>query len=394
MNHEIEVCDEHRKDIDEVLEAIDSFTDHARRIGPNAAQRRGQQQQAAPAKAGRSRGNTDYDTKAVREWAAANGIEVTARGRISTTVLEQYRGRAAVSHNVRLIVRPVDERGSPDDVKDPILARMFLELTADLDSQVAVDSSDQAPLPLVLRLRCDRVAGRPAAVEEAPPRPPDVVDVRTSPMPDPEVIRNFDWDQVNLDDTAAKLCQLMRNGVPPAIRYTYSPDVLALYGVDLNLLEGALRQPERVEIRPESFNRDKRYPVLAFHRGDVQVILGLRQPVSPKVIAAYATSRLEHDTHRVGHTGGGGSKRSVSGLPSNPRQVVSRLGAGGAQVELSPLHPPRLRSRPRRSRTARKPDGGVLRSHGAAHPTPDDALQRVPLAGSARGAVSAGRKGY
>jgi hypothetical protein len=140
MKHEIEVCDEHRKDIDEVLEALDSFTGHARRIGPNAAQRRGQQQ-AAPAKAGR-RGNTDCDTKAVRQWAAANGVEVSERGRISTTVLEQYRA-AAVSGNVRLIVRPLDERDIPDDVKDLVLAKMFLELTADLDSEVAVNGCDQ-----------------------------------------------------------------------------------------------------------------------------------------------------------------------------------------------------------------------------------------------------------
>ncbi len=92
MQHEIEVCEEHRKDIDEVLEAIDSFTGHARRIGPNAPQRRQQAVAPAPAKAnGRSRGNADYDAKAVREWAQSQGIEVSGRGRISATVLEQYR---------------------------------------------------------------------------------------------------------------------------------------------------------------------------------------------------------------------------------------------------------------------------------------------------------------
>jgi hypothetical protein len=134
---------------------------------------------------------------------------------------------------------------------------------------------------------------QPAAgvtVVQAPPRPPREDTIRTSPEVDPEVIRNFDWDQVNLDQTVIKLRDLMRNGVPQAIRYTYSDDVLALYGVDMNLLE-ALRQPERVEIRPESFDKAKRYPVLGFHRGDVTVILGLRQPVTPKVIAAYAHSR-------------------------------------------------------------------------------------------------------
>jgi nucleoid-associated protein Lsr2 len=33
----------------------------------------------------------EVDTKAVRAWAAANGIEVNARGRISATVIDQYR---------------------------------------------------------------------------------------------------------------------------------------------------------------------------------------------------------------------------------------------------------------------------------------------------------------
>ncbi len=177
----------------------------------------------------------------------------------------------------------------------------------------------------------------PITVVKAPPRPQPVDDTRTSPLPDPEVVRNFDWDRVNLDDTAAKLRDLMKDGVPPAIRYTYKDDVLAVFGLTIDLMEGALRHPERVEIRPESFNKDKRYPVLAFHRGDVQVILGLRQPVTPKVIAAYAISRLQHDTHRVGHTGGGGSKNGTKGLPSNPRQVVTQLRARGAKVELNPL---------------------------------------------------------
>jgi hypothetical protein len=31
------------------------------------------------------------DTKAVRAWAASNGIDISARGRIASQVLEQYR---------------------------------------------------------------------------------------------------------------------------------------------------------------------------------------------------------------------------------------------------------------------------------------------------------------
>jgi hypothetical protein len=32
-----------------------------------------------------------HDPKAVREWAAANGLEVSARGRIPAEILQQYR---------------------------------------------------------------------------------------------------------------------------------------------------------------------------------------------------------------------------------------------------------------------------------------------------------------
>ena len=38
----------------------------------------------------RSRG----ETAAIREWANANGLEVSTRGRISSTVLEAYENRA------------------------------------------------------------------------------------------------------------------------------------------------------------------------------------------------------------------------------------------------------------------------------------------------------------
>jgi len=41
---------------------------------------------------GRSRG----ETAAIREWANANGLEVSTRGRISSTVLEAYENRATV----------------------------------------------------------------------------------------------------------------------------------------------------------------------------------------------------------------------------------------------------------------------------------------------------------
>ena len=35
--------------------------------------------------------SSQTDTKAIRKWAEANGIEVSARGRIPTEVVERYR---------------------------------------------------------------------------------------------------------------------------------------------------------------------------------------------------------------------------------------------------------------------------------------------------------------
>lgn len=39
----------------------------------------------------RSSGGSDVDPKAVRAWAAAKGIDINARGRISAEIVEQYK---------------------------------------------------------------------------------------------------------------------------------------------------------------------------------------------------------------------------------------------------------------------------------------------------------------
>jgi hypothetical protein len=60
-------------------DALTPWAEAARRIGG----RRG---------AGRPvRVSTEVDTKAVRAWAASNGIELSSRGRIPGHVVEQYR---------------------------------------------------------------------------------------------------------------------------------------------------------------------------------------------------------------------------------------------------------------------------------------------------------------
>jgi transcriptional regulator with XRE-family HTH domain len=135
----------------------------------------------------------------------------------------------------------------------------------------------------------------------------------------------------DLDATAYQLLVKCMNGLPEEFGYDYKDDVLATAGFQQEDVDAALRNPQRVEIRPESWDREKRYPILGFHRGDVSVILGLLTPAKPRVIAAYWTSLLSTDTHRVNHIGGGGSKKSA-GLPSNPGQVMARLRAAGCEI--------------------------------------------------------------
>jgi hypothetical protein len=58
--------------------ALDGYISKARKVGGRRSSRKSS---AAGA----------VDLRAVRAWAASNGIEVSGRGRVSQTVLEQYR---------------------------------------------------------------------------------------------------------------------------------------------------------------------------------------------------------------------------------------------------------------------------------------------------------------
>lgn len=187
------------------------------------------------------------------------------------------------------------------------------------------------------------VTGRPATPSTSVEGGVTVVSVpateRAKP-PEP-VFSDFDLEQARtyptddlLSKSAHTLLEKFKHGLPMAIRYSHLPEVLALYGVDEQIMDAALRHPDRVEIRPESFDKDKRYPVLSFRRGDMLVILGLREPIRPKVIAAYASGLLMHDTHRVDYAGGGGAKRGEKGLPTNTKASVKALQIRGAKVDV------------------------------------------------------------
>lgn len=150
------------------------------------------------------------------------------------------------------------------------------------------------------------------------------------------------WAEMEPEALAKKVAtlrDLLADGIPADIPITCTPDVLALYGVDLDEMEAACRMPTRVEVRPESV--DKRYAVLAFFRGDLQAIIGFRFPKHPGCMAIYLGSMLEADAHHVEHTGGGGSKAGARGqnsLPTTPKQLVNRLKGSGCGVELDPAH--------------------------------------------------------
>jgi hypothetical protein len=87
---ELDLCEEHRNDLTEVLDPVDDFTGLARKIGP-----RNRQAPPAPARRGRSsstaNGASPVDPKLVREWAKETGIDVNERGRLSAAVVQQYQ---------------------------------------------------------------------------------------------------------------------------------------------------------------------------------------------------------------------------------------------------------------------------------------------------------------
>ncbi len=65
------------KNIEKMREALSVYTEKARRV---SGRRGSGKAEAAP-----------LDTRAVRAWAEEQGMDVSARGRLSTDLIEQYR---------------------------------------------------------------------------------------------------------------------------------------------------------------------------------------------------------------------------------------------------------------------------------------------------------------
>ena len=69
--------------VDKFAAAISPFVDAGQRIGGRKTRSSG------PSTNGN--GNGQIDTKAVRKWAASNGIELSSRGRVPADVVEKFK---------------------------------------------------------------------------------------------------------------------------------------------------------------------------------------------------------------------------------------------------------------------------------------------------------------
>ena len=85
-SYEIDLSEKHAAAL---RDAFAPFVSSARRAGGSAVASRQKMSALTSARAGRPR----EETAAIREWATANGLEVSARGRIPSTVLESYENR-------------------------------------------------------------------------------------------------------------------------------------------------------------------------------------------------------------------------------------------------------------------------------------------------------------
>jgi hypothetical protein len=89
-SYRIDLNDTHAEELDEVLAPyISAATESSRGSGGRASRSGGSPRSRA------SSGSGDVDPKQVRAWAEANGVDVSPRGRISASVIEQYRASGA-----------------------------------------------------------------------------------------------------------------------------------------------------------------------------------------------------------------------------------------------------------------------------------------------------------
>jgi hypothetical protein len=93
---------------------------------------------------------------------------------------------------------------------------------------------------------------------------------------------------------------------------------------------------------PDVTDKDRKYPVLRFRKGDLYVIVGFREPQKPMALGVYAQSRLDPDTHHTEAAGGGGSKTKRISTPTTFVQLKKRIAALGCVLEESASDPEKV----------------------------------------------------
>jgi hypothetical protein len=83
-NYEIDLCDEHVKDLHE---ALATYVAAGRRTSGGGTRGRAAGRSAAT---GRRGGNDRQRTQDIRQWARSNGLSVNERGRIPAEIVAQY----------------------------------------------------------------------------------------------------------------------------------------------------------------------------------------------------------------------------------------------------------------------------------------------------------------
>jgi nucleoid-associated protein Lsr2 len=101
-SYEIDLSEKHAAAL---RDAFAPFVSSARRAGGAAGASRPRMSSRSSAGSGRPR----TETTAIREWATANGLEVSARGRIASSVLEAYenRGNTIATPTAEPVLEPV-----------------------------------------------------------------------------------------------------------------------------------------------------------------------------------------------------------------------------------------------------------------------------------------------
>ena len=87
MNYEIDLS---RRNAARLRDLLNGYTPYARAVRGGVQPRRRRRRRAAPTTTATT-SFVEVDNRAVRAWAASNGIELSTRGRIPASVIEQYR---------------------------------------------------------------------------------------------------------------------------------------------------------------------------------------------------------------------------------------------------------------------------------------------------------------